>query len=63
MLTIYGVSIILCSSVHLVELSWLYRGDRFEYVHRFTVNMTNLKTAHKRSWLYHIVQDDFGNSI
>ena len=34
--------------------------DVIEYVHRVTLNMTNLNTVHKRrSRLYHIVENDF----
>ena len=40
--------------------------DVIDYVHRFTLNMTNLNTAHKRkdtSRLYRIVQDDFATTV
>ena len=39
--------------------------DATEYVRRSTLNMTNLKTAHKRkdrSRLYHIVGNDFATT-
>ena len=41
--------------------------DVIEYIHRSTLNMTNLNTVHKirsrRPRLYHIVEVDFDSTI
>ena len=40
--------------------------DVIEYIHRSTLNMTNLNTVHKirfRPRLYHVVEVDFDSTI